>query len=132
MKRIGKRGEIETWMKKNNIDMLAKQETHLGQNSRERRGTHTWYFSGEKHHSALNQEYTIGTGCVINNKFIKYIDDIIPISDKLIAIRINGTCKSTMINNYTPQAYRDTEEKQEAYDDLGGTFQNTKVRDQCI
>ena len=33
----GKREEIERWMNKNQIDIVCAQETHVGQNSKEKR-----------------------------------------------------------------------------------------------
>lgn len=47
MKRAGKREEIEKWMKKKGIQILAIQETHIDQNARESRAEYTWHFSGE-------------------------------------------------------------------------------------
>ncbi len=47
MKRVGKREEIEAWMKRKGIHILVIQETAIEQDSREIRGEYTWYFSGE-------------------------------------------------------------------------------------
>ena len=46
----GKRNKIEAHTKSENVDILAEQETHLGEATRENRkntaGNCTWYFSG--------------------------------------------------------------------------------------
>ena len=48
MKQLGKREQIEAWMDRDNIDLLAIQETHLNTSHEERRKCYTWFFSGEQ------------------------------------------------------------------------------------
>ncbi len=108
MKRIGKREEVEAWMKRKGIHVLVLQETAIDTNSREIRGEYTWYFSGEK---KTITNWTYGVGIVINNDIVKNVDDIIPITDKLIVIRLKGTLETTIIGTYMPQAHRPKEEK---------------------
>ena len=59
----GAREEIETWMKKEDIKILAIQETRTDTNSREARGAYTWYLSGE-YKTKQDQTYTAGVGFV--------------------------------------------------------------------
>ena len=61
MKRMGKREEVEVWMKDNYVQILALQETYIGQNAREARKGYTCFFSGENG----RPEYTAGVGIVI-------------------------------------------------------------------
>ena len=43
----GKRQEIEIWMKKKDISILAIQETFVKYNTKEGRREYCWYLSGE-------------------------------------------------------------------------------------
>ena len=106
--RQGKREEVEAWMKKHEIAILVLQETHSASNSREARGNYTWYFSGEKKNEGT--EWTAGVGIVIENKYVQYIDDIEPISDRIIRMTLNGKMPVTLIGVYMPQAGRPEEE----------------------
>ncbi len=109
--RQGKREEVETWMKKHNIAILMLQETHSANNSREARGNYTWYFSGEKKLEGVN--WVAGVGIVIENKYIQYISDIEPISDRIIRITMTGNLPVTLLGIYLPQAGRPEEEGEE-------------------
>eukprot|EP00959_Pyramimonas_sp_CCMP1952_P366093 7667383-Pyramimonas_sp.AAC.1 len=60
VRQAGKREEIESWMKAKNIHILALQETHIAQNSKESRNEYTWLFSGEEHVSA--GQFAAGVG----------------------------------------------------------------------
>ena len=112
-------------MKKHNIKILAFQETHIETNSRETRKGYTWYMSGENRTGA---EWTAGTGFVIDNEYRQYIDDIIPISDKLSILTLNSSTKITLISTYLPQAYRPTDEKIKAYSDLNKEIRRWKSK----
>ena len=90
IKRAGAREEIEQWMKEMDIMILALQETRIDTNSREARGAYTWYMSGEI--KQKEGKYTAGVGFVINNKFINYIEDVIPHTERLMQIKLKGTC----------------------------------------
>ena len=48
IRKQGKREEIEKWMKKHDIAILAVQETHMATYCKETRKTHTCYHSGGK------------------------------------------------------------------------------------
>ena len=49
--------------------ILALHETRINTNSREARGSYTWYMSGEG--KPKDEQYTAGVGFVIDNKFVK-------------------------------------------------------------
>ena len=48
LKQVGKREEVERWMDQHSIDILAAQETHTSQNSREKRKDYTWFMNGSE------------------------------------------------------------------------------------
>ena len=98
----GVREEIDIWMSKNEIDILCLQETRNNQNSRETMNNYTWFFSGE----GGRKEDTVGVGMVIRNKFMQYIDDIVPINDRLMYLTIRGIIESNIICTYMPPAER--------------------------
>jgi len=114
VKKTGVREEVEQWMKSKNLAITGMQETRNKQNSRETRKQYTWFFSGE----GGREEYTAGVGAVISNKYLKYIEDIEPITDRLMYIILKGTIEITIIIAYMPPADRPQEEKQKAYADL--------------
>eukprot|EP00959_Pyramimonas_sp_CCMP1952_P092713 1940222-Pyramimonas_sp.AAC.1 len=60
MRQAGKREKFESWMKAKNIHILALQETHISQNSKESRNECTWFFSGEERVSA--GQFAAGVG----------------------------------------------------------------------
>ena len=114
--RIGAREEVETWMKANDVKILAIQETRINTNSKEARGSYTWYLSGEGG-KTKDQTYTAGVGFVIDNKFIKYVEDVIPHTERFIQLKLKGTCSINLINVYMPPAVSKiivTEEEKEA------------------
>ena len=43
---------------------------------------------------------------VISNKFMQYIEDIVPINDRLMYATIRGTIESNIICTYMPPAER--------------------------
>ena len=114
IKQIGKREKVETWMEQNNIMILALQETHIASNTREEREQYTWFFSGE----GGRKEYTAGVGFVVHNKFMKYILDIEPLTDRLCSITLNYVAPITLVAVYIPQAMRPIEEKEDTYSRL--------------
>jgi exonuclease III len=120
IKKPGAREEIEYWMTEKEIDILCLQETRNNQNSRESRKSYTWFFSGE----GGRQEYTAGVGMVINNNFLKYIEDIEPVNDRLMFVTLRGIIESNIICTYMPPAERQNhlerlvEDKDKAYDEI--------------
>ena len=117
--KAGKREEIETWMKKNNVQIVALQETRIKTNSRESRKEFTWYFSGENGRDT----YTPGVGFVINNTYIQHVRDIEPINDRIIVLSLRHTPDLTLISAYMPQAGRPSEEKETTYEQLNKEMQ---------
>ena len=107
-------------MSEKEIDILCLQETRNNQNSRESRKSYTWFFSGE----GGREEYTAGVGMVINNNFLKYIEDIEPVNDRLMYATLRGTIESNIICTYMPPAERQNhleklvEDKDKAYDEI--------------
>ena len=80
--------------------------------------------SGETTQNDAN--YTAEVGVVINNKFIKYIEDINPHTDRIMQIRIKGTRNINLINIYMPRAKRAEEEKEKVYKKLDEITSKTK------
>ena len=91
-----------------------REETRNNQNSRETRKQHTWLFSGE----GGRPEYTAGAALIVANNILQYIEDIEPITDRLMYAVLRGTVETTIIVVYTPPADRPQEEKHKAYEDL--------------
>ena len=122
--KTGAREEIEKWMKDNDIMIAAIQETNIGSNTMEARGSYIWYMSGET--KSKEAKYTAGVGFVINNKFKKYVEDVIPHTDRIMQIKLKGTCNINLINIYMPQANRAEEEKEAVYKKLDEITSKTK------
>jgi len=111
-------------MKDNDIMIAAIQETNIGSNTMEARGSYIWYMSGET--KSKEAKYTAGVGFVINNKFKKYVEDVIPHTDRIMQIKLKGTCNINLINIYMPQANRAEEEKEAVYKKLDEITSKTK------
>ncbi len=126
MLRQGKREEVEAWMKKHNIAILFLQETHSAWDSREARGSYTWYFSGEK--KLLEEQWTAGVGVVIDNKHIQHVEDVEPLNDRMIRLTIKGSMPTTMLGVYMPQAGRLEADRDKAYDTLNRIIRKYKGR----
>ena len=103
IKKLGMREEIEKWMKENEIMVLALQETSIGTNQKEARKAYTWYMSGETKQKEI-ERYTAGVGFVIDNNFAKYIEDVIPHTDRIIQLKLKGTCNINLFSVYLPPA----------------------------
>ena len=127
--RPGKREEVEGWMKKHNIRIMVLQETYVKQNTREVRKGFTWYFSGE---NKTGREWTAGVAIIVETTYVKYIEDIEPINDRLMHITIRGTMPITLICVYIPQGARTTEEKEEVYEQLEKYTRKRRAKDQHL
>ncbi len=103
LKKPGMREEIEKWMKENEIMVLAIQDTRIKQNQKEARGAYTWYMSGENKQKEI-EKYIAGVGIVIDNNFAKYVEDVIPHTDRRIQLKLKGTCKMNIFSIYLPPA----------------------------
>ena len=95
-------------MKKNKVPILGLTETRNNQNSRENRKQYTWFVSGE----GGRKEYTGGVAIIIHNSYLQYIEDIEPITDRIMYITLRGTLPTTIITTYMPQSDRPYEETQ--------------------
>ena len=118
--RAGKREEIERWMKDHHIAALGLQETNTKMNTKEVRKKYTCFFSGER----KDKEYVAGVGWVIENSVLKLLTDVIPISDRIILLRMEMPANMTMtlICAYAPQAERDEDFKEKFYDQLQSVY----------
>ena len=102
-------------MWKNDIDVLALQETHIELDQREERKRYCWYFSGTAKHTK-GQRYEAGVGFAINRKIAGCIEDIKPINDRLCSLTLRGTVSINIISTYIPQAGRELSERTSMYD----------------
>ena len=81
---------------------------------------YTWVFSGE----GGRKEHTAGVGMVISNKFMQYIEDIVPINDRLMYFTIRGIIECNIICTYMPPAERQNlperliEDKEKTYEEI--------------
>ena len=55
---------------------------------------------------------------VLRNELNKYVEDVIPHSNRLTEIRLKGSAPTTIINCYAPQAASDEQTKTDFYDSL--------------
>ena len=87
------------------------QGTHTGGTGRWIRNGNTWYFSGGE------EERTIHTGVavVIRNELRNYINDVEPISDRMIKLKLKGVVLLTFLGAYAPTALATDATKQSFY-----------------
>ena len=104
--KLGKREEVEDWMKSKNIGILALQETKSPHSKRETRKDYIWYFSGNGENKCHH-----GVGLVIRKDIAKHIEDIEPINERIMYITIDGTMKINIIVAYMPTSIDPIEEK---------------------
>ena len=98
--------------------MLALQETRVRTNSKETRNQYSWYFSGENG----TQGYMAGVAFVMNHDYVQYVEDLEPMTHRLMSLTIKHTPAMTLIAAYMPQAGRPSEEKDETYRKLDQHF----------
>ena len=96
------------------IHILALQETHMGQNTRESHEQFTCFLSGE----SWKEGYVAGVGFVIRNDYLKYVLDVEPVTDRLCTMTLNYVTPITLVCTYIPQAMRPAEEKEQTYKHL--------------
>ena len=65
-------------------------------------------------------------GFVIANKFMKYVNDIEPISDRLCMLTLSHTTQIRIFSVYAPQAERPTREKEQLYKQLTENYKKHK------
>ena len=96
--------------------ILLVQETHTNLNARESRSKYTWFFSGSPH--TQSEHTNAGVAIVVNNELLNYIQDIEPISDRLMYVTLGYTMPITLINVYMPTAAYETQAKENQYKQL--------------
>ena len=74
------------------------------------------------------KDYTGGVAIIVDNSYLQYVEDIEPISDRLMYITLRGTMPTTIITAYMPAADRPYEEKNEAYEKLQNIVDKRKQR----
>ena len=89
------------------MGILCVQETHTSHNSKEKRKDYTWYLNG----SNEGEREFAGMAIIIRNKMAKYLKDVIPHSNRMVEVRLEGTAPITILAIYAPQSGRATEEK---------------------
>ena len=119
--KMGKREEVEDWMKSNNISILALQETKSPHNKRETRKDYVWYFSGNGQDKCHH-----GVGLVRRKDLAKHIEGIEPINERLMYITLDGTIQTNIIVTYMPTSIDPTEIKDKAYEHLRDTYDKLK------
>ena len=108
LKQPGKREEIERWMTQNTVDIMGIQETHCAANSKEKRREYSWYLNGTEEG---NREFA-GVGIIINNKWGKYVKDVIPHSHRIVELQLEGVAPISIVTVYAPQAGRTQTDKE--------------------
>ena len=106
--------------------VYKKQETI--KNIRETRRSYTWFFSGE----GGRKEHTGGVAIVVHNSYLQYIEDIEPITDRIMYITLRGAMPTTIITVYMSAADRPYEEKSETYDNYRTQLTRKKQKDHYI
>lgn len=96
----------------NKIDIAAVQETRTPNDTREVRKRYTWFYSGS---NRTLEGYTDGAAIVIKNEGMQNIEDIEPINDSAIYIKLKSHRPITIIGVHIPQAEISTEDKDRIY-----------------
>ena len=119
IKRVEKRTLIEKYMKENYVDLAVITETHANTNHKETRKEFTWFFAGgdtPEHHHA-------GVAIVIKNKWVNTIEDVQPICQRVICMKLRHIIPIAIVGAYAPTAQADTEAKETFYETLAKTHQ---------
>ena len=77
------------------------------QNRKEKRKDFTWYLIGNE----KGEREFAGMAAVFRNNTHKYIKYVIPCSQRMMEIQVEGSVPITILNIYAPQAGRLQEEK---------------------
>ena len=104
-----KRRDITKFMDRHYIDIMAIQETHNGEATRENQKRHTWYFSGGNQTGAIHH----GVGIIIKNELRNYVVDVEPISERMMVLTLRGKITLYIISAYAPHAGIDYETKEQ-------------------
>ena len=143
IKDIDKQEKLIEWATKENIDILALQETYFNTNSKMKRFGYTFIFStgitDKQREEAKNKKAQQGKGkgkhqqklgtqldqerhgvaFVIKNSLIPLIEDVQQINGRIAFIKINDyNGKICIINTYNPHAGYDYQQKEQHYYEL--------------
>lgn len=114
--------EVETWVRRNGIEILAAQETKQPRNGQIVKKRHTWYFFGN---NKTNMEHH-GVAIAIASELRNYVKDVIPINERLMIFTFRETINITIISAYAPTAASLDEGKDTFYNVLGNEVRTTK------
>ena len=126
MFRVAKREEVEAWMEKRGVDILALQETHIPTSHKEKRSKHTWYFSGGEEQD--NKGIHAGVAIVIRNELRNYIVQVAPVSDRIMYITLKGRRNMDVFSVYAPTAQADEQKKTTFYKELTAATKTSKSK----
>ena len=125
IKQDGQREMVEQWMKKHDIFIASIQETKIEHNQKEVRSQYTWFFSGEQRTCAEGR-FEAGVAIVIANKIMNMVQDVQPVSDRIMRMTLSYATPITVISVYAPTANRSRKEKDLFYETLQNTYQKAK------
>ena len=100
------------------IDIVGIQETHTPKNTKEKRTDYTWYLNGTEEGE---REYA-GVGIIVSNKWGKYLEDIIPHSNRIVEIKMAGAAPITILSIYAPQSGSSRTDKEGFYTQLNAVI----------
>ena len=104
-------------MKQYKLKVLLVQETHITTTHVEKRKNYTWYCSGTKENGEEGSIFA-GVAIVVENTFLNYIQDVQPISDRIMIIKIGHSTPLTLINVYIPNSEHSEDDKRKVYETL--------------
>ena len=102
-----KRRDITLFMTRNRIDIMTIQETHNGDNTRDKGKKHSIYFSGGTQEGAIHH----GVGTIIkieHRNSIKYVE---PMNARMMIMTLRGKVPIYIFSIYAPTAEADSETK---------------------
>ena len=106
--------EVERWMAKSKTDISVIQESHVGENKQEIGEKYTWVFGGVGEKKSIHE----GVAVVFRNEMRNYVQKVIHINERIIAVKMRGVVPITIIGVYAPTAMASWEKKQEFYKTL--------------
>lgn len=120
-------------MRKKQIKIAVINETRKDQIDKEIRKKFTWYHSGNdgKIYKKGERPYA-GVTIVVDNEYANYVLDVIPISDRIIILRLNADLPITIVGIYNYTAKASTEEKESYTNNYKGYTTNINMRDLSI
>ena len=101
---------------------MTIQETHNGENFREKGKKHSICFSGGRQEGAIHH----GVGIRINNEFRSYIQYVEPINARILIMTLRGTVPIYIFSIYAPTAEADSETKDNFHELLRTHIKNKK------